>query len=63
MAKEKLEVALDIMFADNIDEIEDRDACAAALGVNLFMTDHWYELRMAAKAALLDEIRAIKQEK
>lgn len=62
MPKEKLEVALDIMFADSIDEIEDRDAAAEALGVRLFMTDHWYELRMAAKSVLLAEIRTIKQE-
>lgn len=63
MAKEKFEVALDILFADNIEELEDHELAADVLGVRLFMTDHWYTLRMAAKSVLLDEIRNLKREK
>ena len=48
--------ALDILFADDLDDLEssgsDREDYAKTLNVTLFMNNHWSELRSAAKTWL-----------
>jgi len=62
---DKIEAALEILFADNLVDLErsrDTGKLASALSMSPrwdFMTDHWRELREAAKSTLLETLRRV----
>lgn len=59
-AEASLDAALAVLFADNIDELEDPEAFADLLGASWHMTDHWAELRLAARKRLASELHTLR---
>lgn len=57
----ELDAALTVLFADNISDLEDPDAFARILGIrSLVGTNHWLELRWAARERLLAEFKTLR---
>ncbi len=59
-AEASLDAALAVLFADTIEDLEDPEAFATLLGVPWFMTDHWSELRLAARKRLASELHTLR---
>ena len=60
----RLEAALHVLFADNLDDLEtehDRYDVAKALGVRIDHTNHWSELRGAAKSYMIANLSAMQR--
>lgn len=62
---DKIEAALEVLFAENYADLKssfDASKIALVLGMSErwdFMTNHWYELRHAAKTELLATLRRV----
>lgn len=59
-AEVSLDAALAVLFADTLEDLEDPEAFATLLGVPWHMTNHWFELRLAARERLASELHTLR---